>query len=71
MIPLVPAGSEAGVQGQGEPRREGQNAGKKAGDVQPLRMPLKNTVLNFSLFEGLQGNNAADGYFCSQKTSKS
>lgn len=58
----VPAGSEGGVQERAEPRGERQSPDNKAGDAPSLRM---------SLFEGLQGGNAADGYFCNQKTSKS
>lgn len=63
----VPAGSEAGIQGRAEPRRERQSPRNKAGDVVFESASQKpNSCLSY--FEGLQGDNAADGYFCSQKT---
>lgn len=65
----VPAGSEAGVQGRAEPTRERQSPRNKAGDaVFESASQKPNSYLSY--FEGLQEDNAADGYFCSQKTSK-
>lgn len=48
---------------------ERQSPRNKAGDaVFESASQKPNSCLSY--FEGLQGDNAADGYFCSQKTSK-
>lgn len=65
----ITAGSEASVWGRVETQRERQSPTSKAG-CKAFENASQKQNSCFSLFEGLQGDNTADGYFCSHKTSR-
>ena len=65
----ITAGSEASVWGRVETQRERQSPSSKAG-CKAFENASRKQNSCFSLFEGLQGDDTADGYFCSQKTSR-